>query len=86
MGEHSEVKRKSKEFPAVHVEEGKWYALDNPGVDECCDCGLVHRTEFKLEKSRIFWRTKRDEKQTAIQRELRGIKLSEKAPVRPADA
>lgn len=80
------MKRKSKEFPAVHVEDWTWYVLDNPGVDECCDCGLVHRTEFKLEGNRIFWRVKRDDKQTAIQRKLRGITLSEKGAVPPDDA
>lgn len=72
----------AKEFPAVQVEEGKWYALDNPEVQECCDCGLVHRTEFKLEGSRIFWRTVRDDRQTRIQRKLNGITIKTK-PVRP---
>lgn len=76
-------KRKFQEFPAVQVVEDTWYVLDNPGADECCDCGLVHRTEFKLEGDRIYWRTKRDDKQTAVQRKLRGIKLSEKAPAQP---
>lgn len=72
--------KKSAEFPAIHVKEGVWYALDNPEVQECCDCGLVHRTEFKLVKARIFWRTVRDDKQTAIQRQLNGITIIARKP------
>lgn len=72
--------KKSKEFPAVEVTEGTWYALDNPEVMECCGCSLVHRTEFKLEGGRIFWRTTTEPKRTAIQRKLHGIKVTRKKP------
>lgn len=68
----------TKEFPAVEVTEGVWYALDNPEVMECCDCSLVHRTEFKLEGSRIFWRTVTDPRRTRTQRKLHGIVVTRK--------
>jgi hypothetical protein len=61
---------KRKEFKPTHIEPGKWYVLDNPEETECCDCSLVHITEYKFDnKMRVIFRTRRDDKQTAIQRE-----------------
>lgn len=60
---------------SVQVEEGIWYALDNPMAEECCDCGLVHHTDFKLDGGRMFFRTRRDEAATAIKRRENGVKV-----------
>lgn len=67
---------RSKPHPFVQVEEGKWYAFSNPEVTECCDCSLVHVTEFMLEGTRIFWRVKVDRKKTRELRKLYGIKVT----------
>jgi hypothetical protein len=48
----------------VQIEEGKWYHLGHFENSECCDCGLVHREEFKLEAGRIWFRTFRNEPAT----------------------
>lgn len=34
----------------------------------CCDCGLVHILQFKVESSHIIFRAKRDERATGQKR------------------
>jgi hypothetical protein len=53
--------------------DGEWYPL--PGIDACCDCGLVHRNEYrymgydKIKDSVIIeFRQHRDTKRTAALR------------------
>lgn len=62
----------------VQIEEGKWYSLSHFDRTECCDCGLVHREEFKMEKGRIFFRTFRDEAATKRARARRAQSAAEK--------
>jgi hypothetical protein len=41
----------------VQIIDGKWYAIafgQAPFTEECCDCGLVHVTDFKVENGK-FW-------------------------------
>ena len=45
---------KRKPYKPVQVIEGVWYALMDEQTSECCDCGLVHFTEWKVEKGRLF--------------------------------
>lgn len=59
----------------IQMEPGKWYRLDSPEISECCDCGLVHHTEYMFEKGRMFWRSRVDPKATAASRKLHGIKV-----------
>lgn len=46
----------------VQVIDGKWYAIasgkgnSSKLLEECCDCGLVHRVEYKVENGRIWQR------------------------------
>lgn len=40
---------------------GKWYAIASGAdgrkfTEECCDCGLVHRVEYKVANGRIWQR------------------------------
>lgn len=58
--------------------EGVWYAIRNPDMTECCSCGLVHNTEFKLDGMRIFWRSKVDKRATNKARKLHGITVIKK--------
>jgi hypothetical protein len=36
--------------------------------EQCCDCGLIHRLDFRLVDGRIEFRTRRDERATAAVR------------------
>ena len=51
----------------IQVYEHKWYRVGYVPLHECCDCGLVHRVEYKLERGMIFerWRVDRAETKRA---------------------
>jgi hypothetical protein len=36
--------------------------------EQCCDCGLIHRLDFRIVDGRIEFRTRRDERATAAAR------------------
>jgi hypothetical protein len=55
--------------------ENTWYRLDSPDITECCDCGLVHHTEYMFENGRMFWRAQVDKKATKAARKKQGIKI-----------
>jgi hypothetical protein len=40
-----------KKGDPIQIRSGRWYAAGHgpPLMEECCDCGLVHRQEFKFE-------------------------------------
>lgn len=40
--------------------EGSW----TEQRDMCCHCGLVHITEYKVEKGKIWYRTRQSERAT----------------------
>ena len=67
--------RKKPEPQQIH--EGVWYVVahgGSPCTEECCDCGLVHDQEWKIENGRIYFRYSRNEKATRAARKRRGIK------------
>jgi hypothetical protein len=54
--------------------EGTWYAIQHDiEVTECCACGLVHETEYKMERGRIWWRTRVNPQASAAARRKAGI-------------
>ncbi|MDE2098504.1 MAG: hypothetical protein KGL39_14720 [Patescibacteria group bacterium] len=59
----------------IQMHENRWYRLDSPEITECCDCGLVHHTEYMLSKGRLFWRSVVDRKATRAARARDGIKI-----------
>jgi hypothetical protein len=61
---------------SIQMEPGKWYRLDSPEMTECCDCSLIHVTEYKFENGRMLWRSKVDRKATNVKRRENGIKLT----------
>lgn len=65
--------------PTVQIADGAWYALGGYDRQICCDCGLVHKLEYKLEKGRIFERVKVDAKATAAERKKHGITVKRSA-------
>jgi hypothetical protein len=55
---------------AYHViEYGEW---TRPRLrnfrEQCCDCGLIHRLDFRIVGGRIEFRTRRDDRATAAAR------------------
>ena len=32
----------------------------------CCDCGLVHSMDFKIEKGKVYFRARRNNRSTAM--------------------
>jgi hypothetical protein len=43
----------------TQIIDGKWYEGSwTEQRDMCCSCGLIHVTEFKVEKGKLFFRTK----------------------------
>ena len=67
---------------SVQMEEGKWYRLDSPEITECCDCSLIHITEYMFENGRLLWRAKVDRKATRAKRKENGIKIVKANPGR----
>ena len=58
------------------VLDGDWHSVDRKdNFDECCDCGLTHRVEYKVAKGRIWFRCWREDKLTNAKRKRRGIKI-----------
>ena len=78
-------KRKIYNPKTTQIEPGKWYRLDNPEATECCDCALVHHTEYALYQGRLIFRTTGDRRLTNRRRKEAGIKL-EKVPAPPRGA
>ncbi len=59
---------------AVQVTDGSWYALGFKFTHEdCCDCQLSHRVDYKLESGRIFVRYRVDHRRTRANRKKAGI-------------
>ncbi len=58
----------------IQVVSGRWYAAGHgpPLTEECCDCGLVHKTEYRFElkngKVLLWVRWTVDDKATAAAR------------------
>jgi hypothetical protein len=36
--------------------------------EQCCDCGLIHRLDFRIADGRVEFRTRRDDRATAAAR------------------
>lgn len=66
-----------KKVPPQQIFDGVWYAVNHGGeppfFEECCDCGLTHQQEWKIDNGRIYFRYAVDQKATAAARKRRGI-------------
>ena len=61
----------------VQVNDGSWYAVGHGFTHEdCCDCGLSHRVDYKLENGRVMVRYRVDHRRTAANRKRDGIKIT----------
>lgn len=65
---------------SIQMFEGQWYraGFRSPEVTECCGCGLVHVTEYKMVDGKLFWRSNVDQEATDAARAREGIKLRRK--------
>lgn len=65
----------------IQMTEGVWYAVQHDiELTECCDCGLVHRTYWKVERGRIYWRAAVDKRLTKNARGRDGIVVTKRKP------
>ncbi len=53
-----------------HIASGEWITVPRRGFKEqCCDCGLVHKLNFKIDDKGAIWiQTTRDERATSAVR------------------
>ncbi len=60
---------KLKELEQVY--DGQWFQPVKRGWQMgCCDCGLVHRVNFRIKHGKIQMQTYRDKKLTAAYRRI----------------
>ena len=63
----------------VQIYENRWY-LDKFDQHECCCCGAQHKTEYKVEKGRIFTRWTLDPIATKANRLRDGVAVIKTRP------
>lgn len=65
----------TKKGDPVQVVDGSWYAIASGGQppfeEICCDCGLSHILEYKIDQGRILVKYTRDDKRTRKERARR---------------
>jgi hypothetical protein len=53
----------------VQVEEGEWISVPRKTSEACCDCGLVHDVQYRINsRGSIEFRVKRNPRKTAAHR------------------
>lgn len=66
-------------------EPGEWVQPVRRGYKlRCCDCGLVHRMDFRLRSGRIQFRAWRDERATGAVRRGKILLMASKTVIRRA--
>jgi hypothetical protein len=50
--------------------------------EQCCDCGLIHRLDFRIVDGRVEFRTRRDDRATAAARRRLGRAADRGGPSR----
>lgn len=54
-------------YRVISYGEWTWPRMRN-FREQCCDCGLIHRLDFRIVDGRIEFRTRRDDRATAAAR------------------
>lgn len=55
--------------PYYHVQDGEWTQVPKGGFKEqCCSCGHVHQTKFRMIKGKLHFRAVTDNRATAAAR------------------
>lgn len=55
----------------IQLVDGEWQPLGPNRVHYCCDCGLAHNLQFKLEGGVIYEKWTRNKKETVKARKKR---------------
>jgi len=63
----------------IQLHGGEWVDVTEGQLIVCCDCGLVHNTEYVILDGRILKRAFRDKKKTAYRRMRKDVKKSIKS-------
>lgn len=63
-----------KKDPYEQIWSGVWWTFDKPFLLSCCDCGLVHDMDIRLEAGNIEIKMDENKKETAKRR--RRLKLT----------
>ena len=66
----------SRKGEPVQIVSGAWYVAAHgkpPHKEECCDCGLTHRIEYRIHNGNVEYRYDVDARATAAARKRRGI-------------
>jgi hypothetical protein len=50
--------------------------------EQCCDCGLIHRLDFRIVDGKIEFRTRRDDRATAAARRYQTVEFSARSHIR----
>jgi hypothetical protein len=59
----------TKRTKYIQVEDGDWIQPVARGhKEQCCDCGLVHSTDYRVIDGQVWYKTKRDLRATAAVR------------------
>lgn len=65
----SKKKKSRRRRGYLQIVEGEWIAPVKRGfVHQCCDCALVHVTDYAIEEGRVQFRTRVDRRLTAAAR------------------
>ena len=67
---------KKQKYTFVQIEDGKWYRMAGYTHTECCDCGLVHKEEYRIKDGHLEWRAWRDDERTEERRNELKIKVN----------
>lgn len=66
------VKNEPKSTSYYHVTDGEWLPVKKRGfLEQCCDCGLVHRVNYRVMEGSIEVQSFRDNRATAAARRKR---------------
>lgn len=69
-------KFRGKTVKVKYPKEGVWQTPDERGyLLTCCDCGLVHRFDFRVKDGRAQMRGYRDDARTEFFRKMEKIKM-----------
>ncbi len=63
----------------IQRNDGEWSDVTDGLNVACCDCGLVHNTEYVVLDGRILKRVFRDNRRTTNRRRRKDVKTSIKA-------
>ena len=69
-------KKKPVKTEYKQIIEGEWFKrLRRDNREQCCDCGLIHIINYRIQKGHIEMQVFRDDRATAQVRRYNGIKV-----------